>query len=63
MKVYEYTCRECGIVLEAPEGDLDIACPECDMRMKRVFQLAGVSFKGPGFYSFDNKNRGPHWYI
>ncbi len=58
--IYTYRCK-CGRTEldrdfpmgKAPEGVA--SCIICFGEVRRVFQLAGVQFKGTGFYSTDNR--------
>lgn len=50
--VYEFRCTICDVVLEFPTNVPD---EHCGMLPKRVWGLAGISFKGSGFYSKDNR--------
>jgi putative FmdB family regulatory protein len=55
---YQYTCTECGHFLEAVQSFSDdslTVCPECDGRLRKVFNAVGVVFKGSGFYRTDSR--------
>jgi putative FmdB family regulatory protein len=60
MPVYVYKCDTCGLAFErkqsVTEGPLT-DCPECEGRVRRVYQPVGVVFKGSGFYVTDNRSR------
>jgi putative FmdB family regulatory protein len=32
------------------------ACPECDGRLRKLFNSVGIVFKGSGFYRTDSRN-------
>lgn len=49
---YEFSCRECGDSVEQATNKPGV---HCGKEMKRVWGLAGISFKGSGFYSKDYK--------
>ena len=58
MPTYQYRCTECGTELEAVQKFTDeplTVCPECDGRLRKVFNAVGVVFKGSGFYATDNR--------
>lgn len=54
MPVYLYDCEKCGEVKELfknmTDPDLTV-CPDCKGSLKRVYGIAGIAFKGKGFYS------------
>lgn len=56
MPVYEYRCELCGKTFDIQHSMTEHhspACTDCVKPLKRVFRLAGVSFKGSGFYRTD----------
>jgi putative FmdB family regulatory protein len=56
---YQYTCTECGHHLEAVQSFSDApltVCPNCEGRLRKVFNSVGVVFKGSGFYRTDSRN-------
>lgn len=58
MPLYAYECKDCGVRFERRQGFNDPAitvCPECEGKVHRLIQPAGVIFKGSGFYVTDNK--------
>ena len=58
MPTYQYRCTECDAELEVVQKFSDDAltvCPECDGRLRKVYNAVGVVFKGPGFYATDNR--------
>jgi putative FmdB family regulatory protein len=58
---YQYACTECGHAFEQFQSFSDDAltvCPECDGRLRKVFNAVGVVFKGSGFYRTDNRSSG-----
>jgi putative FmdB family regulatory protein len=59
MPIYAYRCRSCGGHFERYQTFTDVAlrlCPECRKKtLNRIISLVGVVFKGPGFYSTDNR--------
>jgi putative FmdB family regulatory protein len=56
---YQYACTECGHAFEQFQSFTDDAltvCPECDGRLRKVFNAVGVVFKGSGFYRTDSRS-------
>jgi putative FmdB family regulatory protein len=56
---YQYACTECGHQLEAVQSFKDeplSVCPECEGRLRKVFNSVGIVFKGSGFYRTDSRN-------
>ena len=59
MPTYVYACTECGHRFEAVQSFADDSlteCPECEGRLRKVFNSVGVVFKGSGFYRTDNRD-------
>jgi putative FmdB family regulatory protein len=55
---YQYACTECSHAFEQFQSFSDDAltiCPECDGRLRKVFNAVGVVFKGSGFYRTDSR--------
>ena len=63
MPIYAYRCRSCGLHFERYQTFADVAlrlCPDCRKKtLNRIISLVSVVFKGPGFYSTDNKPGSP----
>ena len=60
MPTYQYACRECGHAFEQVQSFSDDAltdCPECEGRLRKVFNAVGVVFKGSGFYRTDSRGK------
>ena len=58
MPTYQYACTECGHAFEQFQSFADDAlthCPECNGRLRKVFNAVGVVFKGSGFYRTDSR--------
>ena len=58
MPTYQYACTECGHAFEQVQSFSDDAltvCPECQGRLRKVFNAVGVVFKGSGFYRTDSR--------
>lgn len=59
MPTYQYACTECGHAFEQFQSfteDALTVCPECEGRLRKVFNAVGVVFKGSGFYRTDSRN-------
>ena len=59
MPTYQYACTECGHAFEKFQSFSDDAlteCPECQGRLRKVFNAVGVVFKGSGFYRTDSRS-------
>jgi putative FmdB family regulatory protein len=58
LPTYQYSCTECGHFFEQfqsfSEESLSV-CPECEGRLRKVFNAVGVVFKGSGFYRTDSR--------
>jgi len=57
---YQYACTEadCGHAFEQVQSFSDDAltvCPQCEGRLRKVFNAVGVVFKGSGFYRTDSR--------
>ena len=60
MPMYDYRCRDCGHEFEVQQSFSDDAlteCPECQGRLRKVFNAVGVVFKGSGFYRNDSRDK------
>jgi putative FmdB family regulatory protein len=58
LPLYDYRCRDCSTVTEVRHGFReahDGACPNCGGELARVFNPAGIVFKGSGFYVNDSR--------
>lgn len=59
MPTYQYACTECGHAFEQVQSFNDdplAHCPECNGRLRKVFNAVGVVFKGSGFYRTDSRS-------
>jgi putative FmdB family regulatory protein len=59
--LYDYQCRACNEVTEVRHGfkeTFEGVCPKCGGEMARVFNPAGIVFKGSGFYVTDSRKGG-----
>ena len=58
MPTYQYSCTECGHFFEQVQSfseDSLTVCPQCEGRLRKVFNAVGVVFKGSGFYRNDSR--------
>jgi putative FmdB family regulatory protein len=56
---YAYACTECDHrfdIVQSFSDDSLTVCPECDGRLRKVFNAVGVVFKGGGFYRTDSRS-------
>jgi len=56
---YQYACTECDHSFEQFQNFSDDAltvCPQCEGRLRKVFNAVGVVFKGSGFYRNDSRS-------
>ena len=59
MPTYAYACTECDHrfdIVQSFSDDSLTVCPECEGRLRKVFNAVGVVFKGGGFYRTDSRN-------
>ena len=55
--LYEYACVECDHHFDIRHGaneKPELACPLCQGKVKKVFHVAGLIFKGSGWYVTDS---------
>ena len=58
MPTYAYACTECSHAFEQVQSFSDDAltvCPQCEGRLRKLFNAVGVVFKGSGFYRNDSR--------
>ena len=58
MPTYAYACTACGHRFEVQQSFSDAAltdCPECEGRLRKLFNSVGIVFKGSGFYRTDSR--------
>jgi putative FmdB family regulatory protein len=61
LPLYDYQCQTCKTVTEVRHAfreSYDAPCPKCDGPLARVFNPAGIVFKGSGFYINDSRSGG-----
>lgn len=60
MPLYDYQCAACGQVFETEHSMSarpKLKCPACgSLRTGKLFNAAGVQFKGSGFYVTDSRS-------
>jgi len=57
---YQYACTECGHAFEQVQSFSDDAltvCPQCQGKLRKLFNAVGVVFKGSGFYRTDSRDK------
>lgn len=62
MPTYQYSCTECAHFFETVQSFSDDSlsvCPQCEGRLRKVFNAVGVVFKGSGFYRNDSRGQQP----
>ena len=58
MPTYAYACTQCDNRFETVQSFTDDAltvCPQCQGRLRKVYDAVGVVFKGSGFYRTDSR--------
>lgn len=59
MPTYAYACTACEHRFEVQQSFSDDAlteCPECQGKLRKLFNSVGIVFKGSGFYRTDSRN-------
>ena len=59
MPTYQYACTECDHAFEQVQSfteDSLTSCPQCEGRLRKIFNAVGVVFKGSGFYRTDSRS-------
>lgn len=59
MPTYQYACTECDHAFEQVQSFSDASltvCPQCQGRLRKVYNAVGVVFKGSGFYRTDSRS-------
>jgi putative FmdB family regulatory protein len=58
MPLYDYECSKCHKIIEVRHGFDERhtePCPHCGGELRRLFNPAGIVFKGSGFYITDSR--------
>lgn len=61
MPLYEYACVKCEHQFDVRHGADEkpqLACPECQGDVRKVFHAAGIIFKGSGWHIKDYAPKG-----
>jgi putative FmdB family regulatory protein len=61
MPIYEYQCLECNHKFEVKQSMNDeplSSCEKCGKPVRKLYNAAGIIFKGSGFYVNDYKSKG-----
>lgn len=59
MPTYAYACTACDHRFEVVQSfseDSLTDCPQCEGRLRKLFNAVGVVFKGSGFYRTDSRS-------
>ncbi len=59
MPTYAYACTACDHRFDTQQAFTDDAlteCPECEGRLRKLFNAVGIVFKGSGFYRNDSRS-------
>ena len=59
MPTYAYACTECDHrfeIFQSFSEDSLTQCPQCEGRLRKLFNAVGVVFKGGGFYRTDSRS-------
>lgn len=60
MPTYSYACTQCDNKFDITQAFTDDAltvCPQCDGRLRKLFNSVGIVFKGSGFYRTDSRSK------
>jgi putative FmdB family regulatory protein len=58
---YAYACTACDHRFEVQQSFSDASltdCPQCEGRVRKLFNAVGIVFKGSGFYRTDSRGSG-----
>ena len=61
MPTYAYACTACDHRFEVQQSFTDESlsrCPQCEGRLRKLFNAVGIVFKGSGFYRTDSRGSG-----
>jgi putative FmdB family regulatory protein len=56
---YSYRCTECDNafdIQQALSDDSLTECPSCKGKLRKLFNMVGVTFNGSGFYRTDSRS-------
>ena len=60
MPIYEYQCLECNHKFEVKQSMNDepvSSCEKCGKQVRKIYNAAGIIFKGSGFYVNDYRKK------
>jgi putative FmdB family regulatory protein len=55
---YSYRCTECDNAFDVQQAlseDSLTVCPSCGGKLRKLFNMVGVTFNGSGFYRTDSR--------
>lgn len=58
MPTYSYACTACDNKFDIQQAFSDESlteCPQCEGRLRKLFNSVGIVFKGSGFYRTDSR--------
>ena len=58
MPTYSYRCTECDNAFDVQQAlseDSLTVCPACGGKLRKLFNMVGVTFNGSGFYRTDSR--------
>ncbi|GAB10453.1 hypothetical protein GOARA_056_02010 [Gordonia araii NBRC 100433] len=59
MPTYSYACTECDNAFDIVQSFADDSlteCPDCQGKLRKLFNSVGIVFKGSGFYRTDSRS-------
>ncbi len=59
MPTYSYACTDCDNKFDVQQSFSDdslTTCPQCEGKLRKLFNSVGVVFKGSGFYRTDSRS-------
>ncbi len=59
MPTYSYRCTECENAFDIQQSlseDSLTQCPACKGKLRKLFNMVGVTFNGSGFYRTDSRS-------
>jgi putative FmdB family regulatory protein len=58
MPTYEYICKKCDLIIEQEHSMSvvkEVRCPDDNTKMKRIFSVPAVRYKGEGWAKKDRR--------
>ncbi|WAL47533.1 FmdB family zinc ribbon protein [Rhodococcus pyridinivorans] len=59
MPTYSYACTACNNkfdIVQSFSDDSLTECPQCEGKLRKLFNSVGIVFKGSGFYRTDSRS-------